>query len=158
PTAVNSILAEARALQSQGRKLVALMRGEPDFPTPPHIVEAAVSALRSGRTNYPENRGEPALRDAVVLKLARDNGPTYDASSEILITDGATLGLYAALMTLLGPGDEVLVPDPIYDAYRSPISLTGATARPVKSNREAGRFHLTREALEHAWTPATRVL
>jgi aspartate aminotransferase len=158
PTAVNSILAEARALQSQGRKLVSLMRGEPDFPTPPHIVEAAVSALRSGRTNYPENRGEPALRDAVVHKLARDNGLTYDASSEILITDGATLGLYAALMTLLGPGDEVLVPDPIYDAYRSPISLTGASARPVKSSREGGRFHLTLEALEDAWTPAARVL
>src|SRR5688572_14509101 len=79
PTAVNSILAEVRSLQAQGRKLVSLMRGEPDFKTPPHIVEAAVRALQSGRTSYPDNRGEPALRLAVAQKLSRD------PASEILI-------------------------------------------------------------------------
>lgn len=159
PTAVNSILAEVRALQGQGRKLVSLMRGEPDFPTPPHIVEAGVSALRSGRTSYPDNRGEPDLREAVAAKLLRDNQLTYDPSSEILITDGATMGLYAALMTVLGPGDEILVPDPIYDAYQSPIRLTGAQARPVRSDRRKdGRFFLTPEALDSAWTPGTRAL
>ena len=133
PTAVNAILAEVRALQAQGRQIVSLMRGEPDFPTPPHIVEAAVSALRSGRTAYPDNRGEARLRDAVALKLARDNRLTYNPASEILITDGATMGLYAALMTLLGPGDEILVPDPIYDAYQSPIRLTGG---PIAAGEE----------------------
>ncbi len=134
------------------------MRGEPDFSTPPHIVEAAISALRSGRTSYPENRGEPRLRDAVAEKLGRDNGLTYDPATEILITDGATLGLYAALMTLLGPGDEILIPDPIYDAYQSPIRLTGARARPVKSSREGGRFQIGIAALEAAWTPSCRAL
>jgi aspartate/methionine/tyrosine aminotransferase len=158
PTAVNAILAEVRALQAQGRQLVSLMRGEPDFPTPPHIVEAAVSALRSGRTAYPDNRGEARLRDAVALKLARDNRLTYKPASEILITDGATMGLYAALMTLLGPGDEILVPDPIYDAYQSPIRLTGAQSRPVKSSRERGRFGITAQALEAALTSRTRAL
>src|SRR5215203_1005636 len=83
PTAVNSILAEARALQSQGKKLVSLMRGEPDFATPPHIVEAAQRALSSGRTTYADNRGEPALREAAAEKLKRDNGLTYNPASEI---------------------------------------------------------------------------
>ena len=83
PTAVNAILAEVRALQSQGQPLVSLMRGEPDFSTPPHIIEAAVSALRSGRTSYPDNRGEPRLRDAVAEKLRRDNRLAYDSSTEI---------------------------------------------------------------------------
>ena len=158
PTAVNSILAEARALQSQGKKLVSLMRGEPDFATPPHIVEAAQRALSSGRTTYADNRGEPALREAAAEKLKRDNGLTYNPASEILVTDGATLGIHATLMTLLGPGDEILVPDPIYDAYQSPIRLTGARAVAVRSSRTNGRFHLSADALEAACTPATRAL
>jgi aspartate aminotransferase len=152
PTAVNSILAEVRAVQAQGRKTVSLMRGEPDFPTPAHIVEAAIRALRSGRTAYPDNRGEPALREAVAQKLS------YDAGSEILITDGATLGIYAALMAVLDPGDDILVPDPIYDAYQSPIRLAGASARAVRSRCEGGRFGLSIDELEACWTPATRAL
>ena len=158
PTAVNSILAEARALQSQGKKLVSLMRGEPDFATPPHIVEAAQRALSSGRTTYADNRGEPALREAAAEKLKRDNGLTYNPASEILVTDGATLGIHATLMTLLGPADEILVPDPIYDAYQSPIRLTGARAVAVRSSRTNRRFHLSADALEAACTPATRAL
>jgi aspartate aminotransferase len=158
PTAVNSILAEVRALQAQGRKLVSLMRGEPDLATPPHIVEAAVRALRSGRTAYADQRGEPALREAVAQKISRDNHVSYDAGSEILVTDGATLGIHTALMALLGPGDEILVPDPIYDAYQSPIRLTGASARAVRSTCEGGRFQLSVDALERACTPPTRAL
>jgi aspartate aminotransferase len=158
PTAVNSILAEVRALQAQGRDVISLMRGEPDFPTPKHINEAAIRALGSGRTKYPDNRGEPALREAVARKLASFNSLRYDAGSEILITDGATLGLYAALMALAGPGDEVLVPDPIYDAYQSPIRLTGAVSRAIASNRDRDRFSINVEALEAACTPRTRLL
>ena len=75
PTAVNAILAEVRALQAQGKSLVSLMRGEPDFPTPAHIVEASIRALRNGRTSYPDNRGEKTFREAVAQKLERDNQP-----------------------------------------------------------------------------------
>ena len=158
PTAVNSILAEVRQLQARGASLVSLMRGEPDFPTPAHISEAATRALADGRTTYPDNRGEAGLREAVAHKLARDNGLSYDPGSEILVTTGATLGVYAALTALLADGDEVLLPDPIYDAYQSPILLAGGRSVPVRATIEDGRFTVTRDALEAAVTPSSRVL
>ena len=154
PTAVNSILAEVRELRAQGREVVSLMRGQPDFPTPPHIEEAAAEALRDGRTGYPDNRGEPTLREAV----GQNRLPAYDPNAEILITTGATFGLHAALTALLNPGDEVLVPDPIYDAYQSQIHLAGGRVSPVRAKLDAGRFHLDVDALEAAWTPASKIL
>jgi aspartate/methionine/tyrosine aminotransferase len=158
PTAINAILAEARGVQGRGDSVVSLMRGEPDLSTPPHIVEAAVSAVRNGRTAYPDNRGEPATREAVAIKLARDNGLSYDAASEILITTGATFGIHAALTAVLGEGDEVLLPDPIYDAYQSPVTLAGGSVRRVPASFEGGRFALTVDALEASATRASRVL
>lgn len=158
PTAVNSILAEVRRAQAQGAAAVSLMRGEPDFRTPAHICDAAVRALANGRTSYPDNRGEPALREAIAVKLARDNGLAYDPGTEILVTTGATLGVHAALSALVAEGDEVLLPDPIYDAYQSPIAFAGARSRPVRADIESGRFVVTRQALEAAVTPASRVL
>lgn len=158
PTAINSILAEVRELRRQGRSPVSLMRGEPDFSTPLHIVDAACRALRDGRTTYPDNRGEPALREAVAEKLARETGGRYDPDTEILITSGATFGLYAALMAVLNEGEEVLLPDPIYDAYISPIRLAGGRPRPVRARIGNGRFHVSAEMLEAAWTPACKLL
>jgi aspartate aminotransferase len=158
PTAVNRVLQEVREIQAQGRPVVSLMRGQPDSPTPPHIIEAAQDALRSGRTGYPDNRGEPDLRQAVVEKLARDNGLTYEPGSEILVTDGATLGVGMALAALVNPGDEVLLPDPIYDAYASPIALWGARPVAVRATFEAGRPTVGRAALDESCTPRTRVL
>jgi aspartate aminotransferase len=158
PTAVNAVLGEVRALQAHGRKVVSLMRGEPDFRTPEHIVEAAIRSLRDGRTNYPDNRGEMTLRSAVEQKLTRENGIDYDPLSEILITDGATMGIHAALMALINPGDAVMLPDPVYDAYQSPIRLAGGSIVRVPSRLANGRFFLDPEALEAAWTPAVKVL
>jgi aspartate aminotransferase len=147
-----------RQLQAQGKTFVSLMRGEPDFKTSPHIAEAAVRALQAGRTGYPDNRGEIKLREAVAEKLRRDNGLTYDPSTEILVTTGATMGLYCALTALLDEGDEVLLPDPIYDAYQSPIFLAGGKIRSVRAPIVNGRWALTVDALEAAVTPASRVL
>jgi aspartate/methionine/tyrosine aminotransferase len=158
PTAVNAILAEVREARSAGIDIVSLMRGEPDFPTPPHIVEACAKALRDGRTGYPDNRGEPNFREAVALKLQRDNGLRFDPATEILATSGATFGIYAALTALIEEGDEVLLPDPIYDAYQSPIRMLGGLIRPVAARIENGRFAIDIEALERAWTPAAKVL
>jgi aspartate aminotransferase len=158
PTAVNAILAEVRALQAQGQSLISLMRGEPDFPTPAHIVEASIRALRNGRTSYPDNRGEKIFREAVAHKLGRDNRLKFDPATEILATTGATLGVYAALMAILNEGDEVLLPDPIYDAYQSPIRMAGGRVKSVASQIVGGRFAIAEEALERAWSPAARAL
>ncbi len=158
PTAVNAILSEVRAVQAAGQSVVSLMRGEPDFRTPSHIAEAAVRSLADGRTSYPDNRGELRLREAIAAKLTRDNELTYDPGTEILVTTGATFGIYAALMALLDEGADVLVPDPIYDAYHSPILLAGGQPRRVRATIVDGRFTLSREALERAVTPASRVL
>ena len=158
PTAVNAILAEVLECQAQDKNLVSLMRGEPDLPTPPHIVEACSRALRNGRTAYPDNRGEKIFREAVAQKLERDNGLRFDPATEVLATTGATFGIYAALMALLEDGDEVLLPDPIYDAYQSPIRLAGGRVKPVSSEIVDGRFTISEDALEAAWSPAARAL
>ncbi|MBM3784325.1 MAG: pyridoxal phosphate-dependent aminotransferase [Acidobacteria bacterium] len=155
PTAVNSILAEVKSLHEP---VVSLMRGEPDLKTPLHIVEAAQKALAGGRTGYPDNRGEIRLREAVAGKLARQNGLRYDPGTEVLVTPGATFGIHAALMALLNPGDEVLVPDPVYDAYLSPIRLAGGQPVPVPSSIVAGRFVLPLDALEAAVSQRTKAL
>ncbi len=158
PTVVNAILAEVRAFQAQGKPLISLMRGEPDFPTPAHIVEASIRALRNGRTSYPDNRGEKVFREAVAQKLDRDNHLKFDPATEVLATTGATLGVYAALMAILNEGDEVLLPDPIYDAYQSPIRMAGGRVKPVVSEISNGRFVISQEALERAWSPATKAM
>ncbi len=158
PTAVNSILAEVNRLRAEGREIFPLMRGEPDLPTPAHVVAAAESALRRGRTGYPDNRGETGFRRAVAEKLRRDNGLEYDPATEILATTGATFGIWSALTAILNPGEVVLVPDPVYDAYLSPIRLAGGTPRLVPSSIEGGRFRLSAQTLESAWSPACRAL
>jgi aspartate aminotransferase len=158
PTAVNAILAEMRAAQSAGKSLVSLMRGEPDFPTPLHIVEASIRALHNGRTAYPDNRGEKSFREAAAQKLERDNRLKFDPATEVLATTGATLGVYAALMAMLNEGDEVLLPDPVYDAYQSPVRMAGGRIRLVPSQILDGRFVITEEALEQSWSPAAKVM
>jgi aspartate/methionine/tyrosine aminotransferase len=147
-----------RIAQAQGKSLISLMRGEPDFPTPPHIVEASIRALRAGRTSYPDNRGEKTFREAVAQKLQRDNRLKFDPATEVLATTGATLGVYAALMAMLNEGDEVLLPDPVYDAYQSPVRLAGGKIKPVTSEIRDGRFVITAEALERAWSPAVKAM
>jgi aspartate/methionine/tyrosine aminotransferase len=150
PTAVNAVLAEVRALPAPERPLVSLMRGEPDFSTPEHIRQAAVEALARGRTAYPDNRGEAALRAAIGARHQ------YDPAREVLVTTGATLGLYCAFAALLEPGDEVLLPDPVYDAYHSAIRLAGGVPVSVASQVVNGRFVLG--DIEPAITAKSRVL
>lgn len=134
------------------------MRGEPDFPTPEHIVEASIRAIRNGRTSYPDNRGEKTLREAIARKLERQNHLRFDAKNEILVTTGATMGVYAALMATINEGDEVLLPDPIYDAYQSPIRLAGGVVKAIAAEIREGRFVITEDALERAWSPAAKAL
>jgi aspartate aminotransferase len=158
PTAVNRVLQEVRQLQAEGRSHVSLMRGQPDTRTPAHIVEAARKAMRDGRTGYPDNQGEPALRMAVAEKLKRDQGLTYDPDREILITDGATLGVYAALGALVDRNRTVLLPDPIYDAYQGPIDLWGSSVTPVPATLLDGRFTIGSRQFENSSVTGTDVI
>ncbi len=151
PTAVNQVLQEVRQVQAEGRAVVSLMRGQPDTPTPPHIVEAAARALRDGRTGYPDNQGERALRLAVAEKLKREQNLAYDPDREILVTDGATLGISTALGALVQPGRSVLLADPIYDAYATPIAIWGGSPSPVPATLRDGRFTIGRSNLERSW-------
>ena len=142
PTAVNSVLREVRQLQAAGGQVDSLMRGQPDTPTPEHIVAAAVRAIRDGRTGYPDNQGEPGLRRAVAERLARDYGMSYDPDREILITDGATLGLAVALAALVEPDDTVLIPDPdLRRLWRTRSQCAAGDRRlsPRKSDRDVSR-------------------
>jgi aspartate/methionine/tyrosine aminotransferase len=158
PTAVNRVLREARELETAGKALVSLMRGQPDTPTSAAIVDAACRSLRQGRTGYADNQGEAHLREAIAEKLLRDNGLRYDPAREIQVTDGATAGVALALATLLNSGDEVLLPDPVYDAYGSPIVLWGGRPVSFHTSIRAGRFCFSRADLEAAYTPRCRVL
>ena len=150
PTAVNQVLQEAKKAQAEGLQPVSLMRGQPDTPTPGHIVEAAQRALRDGRTGYPDNQGEPVLRLAVAEKIRREQGLSYDPNHEILITDGATLGIHTGLGALADPGRKVLLPDPIYDAYSGPIAIWGCEPLPVLAQVDSGRFTVDRPSFEEA--------
>jgi len=158
PTAVNTILQEVRQLQAEGRQSVSLMRGAPDLPTPEHIVTAAQRALADGRTGYPDNRGEPSLREAVAGAISRNGGPKYAPDSEILVTSGATLGLHAALGAVLDPDDEVLVPEPVYDAYLSVILQLGGRPVPVPATLSDGRFAWDPDQVDAACSPRTRAM
>ncbi len=158
PTAVNRVLTEVGRLQTAGKSLVSLMRGQPDLPTPTPVIEAAEKALRRGRTGYPDNRGEPALRHAVAERLKRDHRLAYDPEREILVTDGATGSLFTALAALLEPGDDVLLPEPIYDAYTGPILVWGGKPVFVPAAIDQGRFRIAAHDFAQAVTNRTRAL
>jgi aspartate/methionine/tyrosine aminotransferase len=158
PTAVNQVLQEVRQLQGEGRSLISLMRGQPDTPTPAHIVEAGRKAIGDGRTGYPDNQGEPALRQAVADKLQHEHGLSYDPDREILITDGATLGVYTALGALVDCNRTVLVPDPIYDAYEGPIALWNSTHTRVPAVLHDGRFTINSRQIADSWVSMSGVL
>jgi aspartate aminotransferase len=158
PTAVNRVLHEVKQFSRAGHAPVSLMRGQPDTPTPPHIVEAARQALLDGRTGYADNRGEPNLRRAVAAKLERDQGLVYDPDHEILITDGATLGVCAALGALVDPESRVMLADPIYDAYESPIALWGGRPARVRALVREGRFTVGGQQFDDAWSPNTSLI
>jgi aspartate aminotransferase len=125
------VMGAARAREQAGGRVLHLERGEPDFDTPPHVVEALAAAARAGETHYPDPRGTPALRAALVDKLARENGVVCELD-DVVVTNGGTHGLFLALQALLGPGDELLVPAPHWMAIPKLVGLAhGARHRTV---------------------------
>ncbi len=158
PTVVNRILSEVRAYQQGGGQPISLMRGEPDLATPIHIVDAANRALANGRTAYPNNQGEPLLRQAIARKLNRQQTGDYSPDEEVLITTGATLGVYAALAAVLDVGDEVLLPEPVYDAYLSVVLSLGGIARQIPAKIDNGRFALAADDFASVCGSRTRAM
>jgi aspartate aminotransferase len=148
--------ARARALAAEGRPVLSLTAGEPDFTTPANIVEAAIAGLRAGLTHYAPTAGTPDARAAIASKLRRENGLACEASG-VTITVGAKHALHLAMECLVEPGDEVLLPTPAWVSYDPLIRLAGGTV--VEVPGEASRGYLvTAEDLERAITPRTRVL
>lgn len=139
-----------------GADIVFLTVGEPDFDTPPAVVEAAVDSLRAGNTHYTDIVGYPQLRQAVADWHFRTTGQTVEAD-QVVIGPGAQNALFAAMQMLVGPGDEVITSDPCYSTYEAVISSTGAQRVLVPLLPDRG-FHLDLEALAAAITPRTRAL
>jgi aspartate aminotransferase len=157
PSATLAVDAKARALRAAGEDVIGFGAGEPDFPTPDHIVEAAVEACRvPAFHHYTPTPGLPALREAIVAKTERDSG--YEVTpSQVVVTNGAKQAVYETFATLVDPGDEVLVPEPYWTTYPEAIVLAGGVPVAVPCTEESG-FHLSVDALEAALTPATKIL
>jgi aspartate/methionine/tyrosine aminotransferase len=150
------VLGRARQLEAQGRSIVHLEIGEPDFDTPSHVVEAAVAAVRGGDTHYGPSAGVPELREAIAAHVARTRGVPVSAD-QVVVTPGAKPILFFAAMALLQDGDEVVYPDPGFPIYSSLIELAGATAVPLVL-REDDAFGLDVDALRAALSPRTRMV
>src|SRR5215212_6897505 len=143
PIASSDVLTMQRLageIEALGEPVYRLVQGEPDFDTPQHIVEAAMAAMRDGYTHYPPSEGYLDLRQAVAAKLSRDNGIIVDPKTEVIITNGAGLGLYLAIMAIIDPGDEVILSDPTYGPYRNDVLLAeGVPVLVPKQRDERGR-------------------
>ena len=136
--------------------IIALGRGDPDLPTPAHVIAAAQDAVRQRQTAPTPVDGMPALREAIAAKLARENGLTASADN-VIVTTGGQEGLFLVMQTLIDPGDEILVPDPRYTSYDDAISSAGGQMVMVPTDHEDA-FNLRPEAVEAAITPKTKVL
>ncbi|NIA24433.1 MAG: aminotransferase class I/II-fold pyridoxal phosphate-dependent enzyme [Gammaproteobacteria bacterium] len=152
-----AVSAKARALREAGHDVIGFGAGEPDFPTPSYIVEAAAEACATPKYHkYSPAAGLPELREAVADKTNRDAGFPVTAG-QVLITNGAKHAVFAAMATLLDPGDEVLLPSPYWVTYPEAIKLAGGITVPITADIESG-FRVDIDSLEAAWTPKTKIL
>src|SRR5215471_8707162 len=156
-SATLAVDAKAKALKAAGEPVIGFGAGEPDFPTPDHIVAAAVDACRDPKNHrYTPAAGLPELREAVAAKTVRDSGYQVDWT-QVLITNGGKHAIYNAFVSLLDPGDEVLLPAPYWTTYPEPIRLCGGVAVELPTTAADG-FKVTVDQLEAARTDRTKAL
>jgi aspartate/methionine/tyrosine aminotransferase len=156
-SATLAVDAKAKALKAAGKPVIGFGAGEPDFPTPDYIVEAAIAACRQPAMHrYTPAGGLPALKEAIVAKTARDSGLQVTAAN-VLVTNGGKQAVYEALATMLDPGDEVLLPAPFWTTYPEAIRLAGGVPVPVVADEQSS-YLVTVEQLDAARTPRTKVL
>lgn len=156
PSATLAVNARAKALAAQGREIINLSVGEPDFPTPEAASAAGIAAVEEGFTKYTPVSGIPALREAVSEKLRRDNGLDY-SPEQIVVSTGAKQALYNAFQVLCEPGDEVLIPSPYWVTYPEQVRLSGGVPVFVETDEESG-YTLDVGLLAKKVTPRTRLL
>ncbi|KRV50799.1 aspartate aminotransferase [Wenjunlia vitaminophila] len=156
-SATLAVDAKAKALKAAGRPVIGFGAGEPDFPTPEYIVDAAAEACRDPRYHrYTPAGGLPELRSAIAAKTLRDSGLAVDAS-QVLVTNGGKQAIYEAFATILDPGDEVLVPAPYWTTYPEAVRLAGGVPVDVVADETTG-YRVSLEQLEAARTERTKVL
>ena len=154
PSPTIAVTTKAAQLKAEGRDIIALGAGEPDFDTPQNIKDAAKRAIDAGKTKYTAVDGIPELKAAICTKFLRENGLTYTPAQVTVGTGGKQI-LYNALMATLNPGDEVIIPAPYWVSYPDMVLLAGGTPVPVVAGIET-QFKLTPEQLEAAITPRTK--
>ena len=156
PSATMATDQKARELKAQGRDVISLGAGEPDFDTPENIKEAAIRAIREGKTKYTTVDGIPELKEAIAAKFGRENGLTYKPS-QVNVSPGGKPVIFNAMMATLNPGDEVIVPAPYWVSYPDMVLLAGGTPVFAPTTAASG-FKLKPAELEAAITPRTRWL
>ncbi|MFN5516096.1 MAG: pyridoxal phosphate-dependent aminotransferase [Cyanobacteriota bacterium] len=155
PSVTLEITAKAKKMRQEGVDVCSFTAGEPDFPTPPHIVQAAKQALDDGKTRYGPAAGEPALRAAIAAKLRRDNQLPYEAQN-ILVTNGGKQSLFNLMLALIEQGDEVIIPAPYWLSYPEMVRLAEGAPVIVPTTAEAD-YKITPEQLAQAITPKTKL-
>lgn len=156
PSPTVAVTTRANELKAEGRDVIGLGAGEPDFPVPEHAQEAAHQAIRDGKSKYTAPDGTPELKDAVRAKFERDNGLIY-ARDEITVNVGGKHTIFNAMLATLDPGDEVVIPAPYWVSYPDIVSFAGGTPVIVKAGADQG-FKMTPQQLEEAITPKTKWL
>lgn len=156
PSMTLSITSQAKALKKQGVDVLSFGAGEPDFNTPNHIVQAAIKALNDGQTRYTESAGLLELREAIAAKLLVENGVQYDPS-QISVNCGAKHSCYNAILAVVNPGDEVIIPAPYWTSYPEMVRLAGGVPVVVETKRENG-WKITPEEFEDAMSPLTKMI
>lgn len=155
PSATLAMTARAKSLKREGKPIIGLSAGEPDFDTPAPIVEAGIKALREGAHKYTENAGLLELRQGIAEKLQRDNGLTY-TPEQILCSNGAKQSVAMAIFALVRPGDEVLIPAPYWVSYPEMVRLAGGIPVVIEATA-ATEYKVTPEQVDAAITPNTRL-
>ncbi len=156
PSPTVAITAHALRLKAEGRDIISLSAGEPDFDTPANVRAAGKAAIDRGATRYTAPEGIPELRQAIVAKFARENGLTY-APDEVVVSTGGKQVLFNALLATVNPGDEVVIPAPYWVSYPDMVQFAGGKPVIVEGRLESG-FKITPEALAAAITPRTKWL
>ena len=155
PSPTLAVTTRAAELRAQGKDIIGLGVGEPDFDTPDHIKEAAIEAIRAGKTKYTAVDGTPSLKKAIVAKFERENGLSYEPS-QILVSSGGKQSFFNMALALLNDGDEAIIPAPYWVSYPDMVLVAGGEPVIIETTVE-NRFKITAAQLEAAITPKTRL-